>query len=107
MSQSDQPAPDPRIPTHDDIDRVRQFALKADPWTYSELQQMISFLEGLPSDQLPPPMQAQVEEVLQNLSALIRPLLQQRIAVGLQELATLLQNFSSDSQEEQGRSGTE
>ena len=106
MSQSDQPAPDPRIPIHDDIDRVRQLALKADTWTYSELQQTISFLEGLPSDQLPPPLQAQVEEVLQDLYALMRPLLQQHIAAGLQELATLLQNFSSDSQEEQGRSGT-
>ncbi len=66
---------------------------------------MISFLEGLPFDQLPPPIQTQGDEVLQDLHALMYPLLQKRIAAGLQELTTLLQNFSASSQEEQGMPG--
>lgn len=107
MSQPDQPTHDASIPTHDDIQRIRQLFEKIGPWSYSELVQMIGFLEGLPTDQLPPSIQAQVEEVLQDLYALMRPLLQQHVAAGLQELAKLLQNLSAAVQEDQGMPGDE
>lgn len=107
MSPSDQPERDASPPTHEDIERVRQIIQKAGPWSYAELAHMIGFLEGLPLDQLPPPVQAQVSELLQGLSALMHPLLQQRIAACLQQLETLRQRFTTPPREGQGRQAAE
>jgi DNA-binding FrmR family transcriptional regulator len=64
--------------------------------------QIIGFLEGLPLDQLPPPVQVQVSEVLQALPTLMNPLLQQHITTCLQRIETLRQKFSASPRTERG-----
>jgi hypothetical protein len=102
MSPSDQPQQGANPPTREDIERVRQIVQKDGPWSYAELVQMIGFLEGPSLDQLSPPMQAQVSDLLQALSALLYPLLQQHITTGLQRIATLLQKFSASPRKRRG-----
>ena len=95
MSPPDQPDQAASPPTHEDIERIRRIVQQAGPWSYAELVQVIGFLEGLPLEQLPPPVQGQVSEVLQALSARMNPLLQLHITTRLQRIETLRQKFGS------------